>query len=377
MYEIPARSHICSTSLTVALPSAGYSTVEPCSARIVARSSSAICDGPSSPIETPACEPQSRRSARRDRAHPHEVGRAGEERPERGAERDLAERLHPHLRPDHALLGDVHLEEALRRDRQDVVGIGGVPDLAVEHDQVGPVAREPGEGVAERFAGGDRPLRRRVRAPASTTASIGHERARGWGRDRDRALPAKLVDRRYGLFSGERLPVPSLAIGQERHAVALLGARDDQQPVRRLPRPVVYAASISATSWPSISIALQPKACARRGERRRRATRAWWGRADPAGSCRGWRSGCSPRGTTPSPSPPRRTPRPSRSRRTCTQTVPGRAVEPHARTPSRVRRGDPGRAIRSRRRPTAAPAPVPGGPGSGCRTGGATATRHP
>ena len=27
------------------------------SARIMARSSSAICDGPSSPIETPACEP--------------------------------------------------------------------------------------------------------------------------------------------------------------------------------------------------------------------------------------------------------------------------------------------------------------------------------
>ena len=52
------------TSFTVAFPSAGYSTVEPLSARIVARSSSAICDGPSSPIDTPACEPQSRRSAR-------------------------------------------------------------------------------------------------------------------------------------------------------------------------------------------------------------------------------------------------------------------------------------------------------------------------
>ena len=28
-------------------------------ARIIARSSSAICDGPSSPIDTPACEPAS------------------------------------------------------------------------------------------------------------------------------------------------------------------------------------------------------------------------------------------------------------------------------------------------------------------------------
>ena len=48
----------------MALPSAGYNTVEPLIARMLARSSSAICDGPSSPIETPACEPQSRRSAR-------------------------------------------------------------------------------------------------------------------------------------------------------------------------------------------------------------------------------------------------------------------------------------------------------------------------
>ena len=64
MYEMPDRSHMAVTSFTVAFPSAGYSTVEEWSARIVARSSRAICDGPSSPIETPACEPQSRRSAR-------------------------------------------------------------------------------------------------------------------------------------------------------------------------------------------------------------------------------------------------------------------------------------------------------------------------
>ena len=48
----------------VALPSAGYRTVDPWIARNDARSSSAICDGPSSPIDTPACDPQSRRSAR-------------------------------------------------------------------------------------------------------------------------------------------------------------------------------------------------------------------------------------------------------------------------------------------------------------------------
>ena len=36
----------------------------PWTARIIARSSSAICEGPSSPIETPACEPESRMFAR-------------------------------------------------------------------------------------------------------------------------------------------------------------------------------------------------------------------------------------------------------------------------------------------------------------------------
>ena len=36
----------------------------PCTARKQARSSSAICDGPSSPIETPACEPESLMFAR-------------------------------------------------------------------------------------------------------------------------------------------------------------------------------------------------------------------------------------------------------------------------------------------------------------------------
>ena len=37
----------------------GYSTVQFGSVRHIARSSSAICEGPSSPIDTPACEPAS------------------------------------------------------------------------------------------------------------------------------------------------------------------------------------------------------------------------------------------------------------------------------------------------------------------------------
>ena len=48
------------TSAAVWLASHGYSTVLPWTARSIARSSSAICDGPSSPIDTPACEPTRR-----------------------------------------------------------------------------------------------------------------------------------------------------------------------------------------------------------------------------------------------------------------------------------------------------------------------------
>jgi hypothetical protein len=61
---MPGRSAIAATSLAVWLTSEGCSTVEPWSARNDAMSSSAICDGPSSPIEMPAWEPARRMSAR-------------------------------------------------------------------------------------------------------------------------------------------------------------------------------------------------------------------------------------------------------------------------------------------------------------------------
>src|SRR5439155_21528794 len=64
MYEMPSRSAMAATRRAVDTASLGYSTVEPCTARIIARSSRAICDGPSAPISTPACEPDSRMLAR-------------------------------------------------------------------------------------------------------------------------------------------------------------------------------------------------------------------------------------------------------------------------------------------------------------------------
>ena len=57
MYTMPWRFAISPTSAAAELPSDGYRTVEPSIARMAARSSSAICDGPSWPISTPACEP--------------------------------------------------------------------------------------------------------------------------------------------------------------------------------------------------------------------------------------------------------------------------------------------------------------------------------
>ena len=60
-------SAISATSRAVWLASEGCSTALPCTARSAAKSSSAICDGPSSPIDTPACDPDSRRSAGRPR----------------------------------------------------------------------------------------------------------------------------------------------------------------------------------------------------------------------------------------------------------------------------------------------------------------------
>ena len=55
---------MAATSFAVWFPSHGCSTVEPWTARSDAMSSSAICDGPSSPIEMPACEPERQSVAR-------------------------------------------------------------------------------------------------------------------------------------------------------------------------------------------------------------------------------------------------------------------------------------------------------------------------
>ena len=54
---MPSVSAIAATSFAVWFASQGWRTVLPWTARSDAMSSSAICEGPSSPIDTPACDP--------------------------------------------------------------------------------------------------------------------------------------------------------------------------------------------------------------------------------------------------------------------------------------------------------------------------------
>ena len=135
--------------------SLGCRTVEPWIARSEAMSSSAICDGPSSPIETPACEPLKHQLGARDRAHADEVVRAREEGGERGHERRPAAHLHPDRGRDELLLGDEHLEVAVRVRLAEVLGVRRVRDLAVERDDVAADVRQRRDRLAVGLAGRD------------------------------------------------------------------------------------------------------------------------------------------------------------------------------------------------------------------------------
>ena len=130
MYEIPGRSAIAAVRRAVAFPSHGYRTVEPWTARIMARSSSPICDGPSSPIETPACEPESRRFARLIAAIRTKSYARVKKAANVAANATLPSTCMPDGHADHVLLGDVTLDEPVGGLRLEVLGVGGVRDLA-------------------------------------------------------------------------------------------------------------------------------------------------------------------------------------------------------------------------------------------------------
>src|SRR5829696_9764388 len=233
MNEIPSRSAIAATSLAVWLASEGCKTVEPWTARNAARSSSAICDGPSSPIDTPACEPDSLMLAR-DRGHADEVVRARQERRERRREREPAADLHADSGGDHLLLGDEHLEVAVLVRLAEHLRVSRVRDLAVERDHVAAHAAERGERLPVRLARGlllaDFPARQLAAAGAELVriAALGRRDPH-----RDVALAAELRDRGLGIV--ERLAVLAGLVLDRRYALALLGPGDDhgRRPGRR------------------------------------------------------------------------------------------------------------------------------------------------
>src|SRR5919107_474754 len=83
-----------------------------------------------------------------DRGHPDEVVCACEESGEAGGERYPVAYAHPHGRRDHLLLGAKHLEVAPGKLLGELLGLGGVADLAVEGDHVLPGATQRLEGRA-------------------------------------------------------------------------------------------------------------------------------------------------------------------------------------------------------------------------------------
>ena len=153
---MPLASAICSTSFSVLTASLGYSTVLPAIARIIARSSSPICDGPSSPMLTPTCEPASLRFACEMPATRIWSKARVKKRGERGRKRHLAARAETGGHADHVLLGDETFGETVREFLEEFFRVGGILRVAVHrHDALVHLA-DARERVAVGFARGDR-----------------------------------------------------------------------------------------------------------------------------------------------------------------------------------------------------------------------------
>ena len=248
---MPSVSAIAATSFAVWFASHGWSTVDPWIARSAAMSSSAICDGPSSPIETPGVRAAERERRAADRRHAHEVVRAREEGRERRRERPPADGLEPDRGGDQLLLGDVHLEVAVGMRLRERLGERRVGDLAVEGDDVRARRAERGERIAVRLScghlGAELVARgaRAFRAPASPERS---RRASATSIRTSRHPPSSAIaasGSSSGLpwkpftFSTAATPLPFVV-----RATTTVG------------RPVVAtawpnAASIASRSWPS------------------------------------------------------------------------------------------------------------------------------
>ena len=286
-------------------------------------------------------------------------------------ERRPAAHLHADRRRDELLLGDEHLEVAVRVRLAEVLGVRRVRDLAVERDDVAADVGQRGDRLAVGLAGRDlvaelvasaarrRASRRRAACPPSGLRDV----------DRQVALAAELLDRRLGVV--ERLAVLAGLVLDRLDALALLGLGDDRGRLARgglglgvggLDRVDVVAVDrdrLPAEGLDPAHVAVEVPAehrLARLAEPVDVDDRRQVVEASP--SRRAGR-------------PPTSSPRPSRSRRTAPTR--GRAACRARGRPSRRRRrsAGPGRASRWRRR--SAGSAASGGPRAASRACGTSA----
>ena len=348
---MPSRSASAATSFAVWLASDGCSTVEPWIARKAAMSSSAICDGPSSPIETPAWEPDSADARPRDRRHADEVVGAREEGRERRGVRHPAAHLQADGGGDHLLLGDEHLEVAVRVRLAEQLGVRRVGDLAVERDDVAAHRAERGQrlavGLARRLLLAELPGGQLAAGrPSKHVRLAGAPGARA-ARCRSRSPPSSSIAASGVL---ERLAVLAGLVLHRRDALALLRAGDDhRRPARRRDRLVVGGGdrldvvAVDRDRVPAERLGAAPVGVEVPADHRLARLPEPVDVDDRGRGCR------APR-TRRARTPPTSSPRPSRSRRTGTTRgrAGGRAACRRARR--RPRSAGPGRASRSPRR---------------------------
>ena len=199
------------------------------------------------------------------------------------------------------------------------------------------MAREPRERVAERLAGGDGAVVDGGPAAVAAPASTGmHDSGGAGGVTQDPARPpARRSPRPPGRPARPCRASPPGWPGTRRRGPSRC-ARSISVGRSSAHRVAVGAASISATSWPSISIAVQPNASARsRNTVAVPSVHRGTALPEPV-QVEDRRQAAEPRGRTrPSPSPPRPIPRPSPSRPAGPRRVPARRPSA-SRAPSRA-----------------------------------------
>ena len=194
--------------------------------------------------------------------HADEVVRAAREGRERRGERAPADRLQPDRGRDHLLLGDVHLEEAVGVRLREGVRERRVRDLPVEDDDVPSGRAQRGQRVAVCLPGRDLApdlVARELELAGLEAVCLARLGLRHL--DPEVSQAAELRDRILGVV--ERLAVEPVHVLDRLHALALDRPGDDHRRLARRRERLAYARSIASTSWPSIGIACQPKACAR------------------------------------------------------------------------------------------------------------------